>query len=283
MQPLQWLQQATAVPIVVGGCIVGLAYRRAASQHRAKVSLPPGHGMIRVMLFLEVPLGIFTALKLWMPVLIQYCVDYAMTTTSLFCAGLYVRCLLMAVYKGVLRQPVPCFLNFRAVLMMAVIVLLVIMAIVVVAVATKSMWLTAFALFLQSACAVAILVLGSAAYTFLWKAAAQSARESKSSVHPMRKSLKKFLPGVVLCTCSGAFLALLAVPRLSAQGPVPRDSGDLTSTTMVLLVVFAFLVWLTWIPKPASLPSATESRASRSKSKSKSSKVAPLPGSPLNV
>jgi hypothetical protein len=228
------------------------------------------------MLFLEVPLGIFAALKLWMPVLIQYCVDYAMSTISLFCAALYVRSLLMAVYKGVLRQPVPWFLNFRAVLVVAVTILLVVMAIVVVAIATKSMWLTAFALFLHSACAVAILVLGSAAYTSLWKAAAQSARASTSSragVHPMRKSLRKFLPGIVLSACCGAFLALKAVPRLSAQGPVPRDSGDLLFTTILLLVVFTFLVWLTWIPKPAGLPSAWTNRISKAKS---TSKVAPL-------
>ena len=171
----EYLQICTIIPVTIGGICMIIQYQRASFYHHHNLKLRLGHGLLRLTIMMTTILFAIDAFQLWLPIPINYLIDYTLTEFCIICCGLYVRILLLTCYKGVLRVRIPHILTFRHMLLFSTLFVLFSTIPILIAIVYNTIRMTLWFFVLQAIGCFTIVTLGSTVYIILWRTVTQSA------------------------------------------------------------------------------------------------------------
>ena len=145
------------------------------------------------------------------PLFVTWLATFITNALMLFYMALYTRGVVIAVFTGILWQPVPWYLQPK--LLMGVIVMLVLPIVVLTSLAfLLAPYLVSFVYFFQAAAGVFFFSVSVTSFSVLWQKVkiTSIATASHKKSHPMRKGLRKNLAifGISKCLLDYSILSL---------------------------------------------------------------------------
>ena len=256
----EYLQICTIIPVTIGGICMIIQYQRASFYHHHNLKLPLGHGLLRLTIMMTTILFAIDAFQLWLPIPINYLIDYTLTEFCIICCGLYVRILLLTCYKGVLRVRIPHILTFRHMLLFSTLFVLFSTIPILIAIVYNTIRMTLWFFVLQAIGCFTIVTLGSTVYIILWRTVTQSASlvGRIGYTHPLRTSLWKFIMGCMTVCCGGIYLTRRALIISNTTGALLLQTSIGTGD-IIRLVGYPIMIYIIWI-KPVLRPNTIRVR-----------------------
>lgn len=256
----EYLQICTIIPVTIGGICMLIQYQRASFYHHHNLKLPLGHGLLRLTIMMTTILFAIDAFQLWLPIPINYLIDYTLTELCIICCGLYVRTLLLTCYKGVLRVRIPHILRFRHMLLFSTLFVLFSTIPILIAIVYNTIRMTLWFFVLQAIGCFVIVILGSTVYIILWRTVTQSASlvGRIGYTHPLRKSLWKFIMGYMTICCGGIYLTRRSLIISNTTGALLIQT-TIGTGDIIRLVGYPIMIRIIWI-KPVLRPNTNRVR-----------------------